>query len=516
MNTLPACRLIRISLCVLAVVGASARCAQSEMRAWTTVKDGQTTDGEFLDLKNQQVRLRKSDGSEISLKLSALSKEDRDYVRRELQNRKNNAVGEKKGGGKNSSGKTAAAPASAAIAAGDWPRWRGPNLDNKSAETGLLKQWPAGGPPLVWQVEGLGTGFASVAVAGGKIFTMGRLKGTDSMLILDEQDGRVLVTSPVGPGKRERGPNCTPAVDGDRMYGLSIDGDLLCADVTTGREVWRKNFARDFGGKMMSQWGYSESPLVDGDRLICTPGGEQAAIVALDKLTGQTIWTTPLPYGGQQGADGAGYSSVVISEAVSVKQYVQLLGRGVVGVAADSGKLLWGYNRIANGTANIPTPIINGDYVFCSSGYGTGAALLKLSGGRGKVEAREVYFKPGNEVQNHHGGMLLLDGFVYLGNKHNEGFPLCLNLLTGEKAWEPGRGAGRRSAAITYADGRLYFRYEDGVLALIEATPKRYNLLSSFKLPSVRAESWPQPVIAGGRLFLRDQEVLMCYDLRAR
>ncbi len=265
---------------------------------------------------------------------------------------------------------------------------------------------------------------------------------------------------------------------------------------------------------MMSQWGYSESPLVDGDRLICTPGGPQALLAALDKRTGGVIWTTPLPAGGDRGKDGSGYSSIVISQAAGVKQYVQLVGRGLVGVAADSGKLLWGYNRVANDTANIPTPIVSGDYIFCSSGYGTGAALLKLTGGRGKIEPQEIYFKGGNEVQNHHGGMVLLDGYVYLGNKHNEGFPLCLNMLSGEKAWEPGRGPGRGSAAIAYADGMLYFRYEDGTLALVEANPKKYQLVSSFKLPSVRAQSWPQPVIAGGRLWLRDQEVLMCYDLR--
>lgn len=390
---------------------------------------------------------------------------------------------------------------------------RGPNLDNLSPETGLLKSWPAAGPPLLFQVEGLGTGFASVSVAGGKVFTMGRAGGVDAIVVLDEADGHVLFTVPAGPGKHERGPNCTPTVDEDLMYGLSIEGDLVCAEVAGGKEVWRKNYANDFGGHMMSHWGYSESPLVDGDRLICTPGGPQAVMAALDKRTGRVIWTTPLPQAGERGKDGSGYSSIVISQGAGVKQYVQLVGRGVIGVAADSGKLLWGYNKVANDTANIPTPIVSGDYVFCSSGYGTGAALLKLTGGRGRVDAQEVYFKGGNEVQNHHGGMVLVDGYVYLGNKHNEGFPLCLNMLTGEKAWEPG-AVRRGSAAIAYAEGMLYFRYQDGTMALVEANPKQYQLVSSFKLPSVRAESWPQPVIAGGRLWLRDQEVLMCYDLR--
>jgi outer membrane protein assembly factor BamB len=508
-----ACRAALLMLAVL--VGEQA--GRGEDRSWTTTKTGETFDAEFLDLKGQKVQLRKTDGTEVALPIASLSKEDRDYVRAEMQSRKKAAT--KTGTGKSAAGKTASGKTAAktltVATAGEWPRWRGVNFDNKSPETGLLKSWPAAGPPLLWQVEGLGTGFASVAVAGGKIFTMGRLSGVDSILVLDEGDGHVLVTAPVGPGKRERGPNCTPTVDGNLMYGLSIDGDLVCAEVATGKQVWRKSYAGDFGGRMMSGWGYSESPLVDGDRLICTPGGEQAIMAALDKRTGNVIWKTPLPAGGERGKDGAGYSSIVISEGAGVKQYVQLVGRGVIGVAADSGKLLWGYNKVANDTANIPTPIVSGDYVFCSTGYGAGAALLKLSGSRGQVEAKEVYFKPGNEVQNHHGGMVLVDGYVYMGNKHNEGFPLCLNMLTGEKAWDPGRGAGRGSAAVAYADGMLYFRYQDGTMALIEANPKQYHLVSSFKLPSVRAESWPQPVIAGGRLWLRDQEALMCYDLRA-
>jgi outer membrane protein assembly factor BamB len=504
---------LRIAAGLLLTVGFPLGGAGAEERTWTMVKGDQKTEAEFLEFKDQKVHLRKSDGSEMTVPLSALSKDDREYIRLEVQRRRKKST---TATGKSATGKGTTAKVSTSVTAGEWPRWRGANLDNLSQEKGLLAEWPAAGPPLVWQVEGLGTGYASVAVAGGKIFTMGRQKGVDEILILDEKDGRVLQTIPVGPGRNQKGPNCTPTVDGDLVYGVSIEGDLLCAEIASGKEVWRKNFGRDFGGKMMSQWGFSESPLIDGELCLCTPGGEQAMLAALDKHTGRTIWTTPLPSGGDRGKDGAGYSSIVISNAVGVKQYVQMVGRGVIGVAADSGKLLWGYNRIANDTANIPTPLVSGDYIFCSSGYGTGAALLKLSGSRGQVEAREIYFKPGNETQNHHGGMVLLDDYVYMGNKHNEGFPLCIKLSTGEKAWEPGRGPGRGSAAIAYADGKLYFRYQDGTMALIEATPKKYNLISSFKLPSVRSESWPQPVIAGGRMFLRDQEVLMCYDLRGR
>jgi outer membrane protein assembly factor BamB len=497
---------------LLVAAGTSAAGAQNEKRTWTSADGQHQIEAEFLEFKDQKVRLRKSDGKEMSVAVSALSKADRDFVRLEVQRRKKTPAAETPARTTTTSGK----PAATGIA-GQWPRWRNVNIDGKSAETGLLREWPENGPLLVWQVEGIGTGFGGPSVIGGTIFVMGRAKGQDCIFAMHVDDGSVQWSTPVGPGGRERGPNCTPTVDGSLLYGISIDGDFLCAQTGNGKEVWRKNFGRDFGGKMMSGWGYSESPLVDGNLLVCTPGGERAILAAMDKSTGKVVWTTPMPYGGKQGQDGAGYSSIVISRGAGVKQYVTLVGRGVIGVAADTGRLLWRYDRIANGTACIPTCIVSGDYVFCSSGYGDGGtALLKLTGGRGGVSAQEVYYKPANDVQNHHGGMILVGDHVYLGNKHNQGFPLCLNLQTGQDAWRPGRGPGDGSAAISYADGHLYFRYQNGILALIEATPEQYNLKSSFRLPSVRAESWPHPVIADGKLYLRDQEVMMCFNIKAQ
>jgi outer membrane protein assembly factor BamB len=280
--------------------------------------------------------------------------------------------------------------------------------------------------------------------------------------------------------------------------------------------IWQKNYGRDFGGQMMSSWGYSESPLVDGDRLICTPGAQSAMLAALDKRTGRVIWQTAMPSGlGGNGTDGAAYSSVVISNGGGVKQYVQLVGRGVIGVSAADGKLLWHYIRVANGTANCPTPVVSGDYVFTSTGYDAGAALLKLEGaGGGRVRAREVRFFESREVQNHHGGMVLVGDYLYLGHGHNNGLPLCLHLPSGREMWRPGRGPGEGSAAVSYADGHLYFRYENGIMALIEANPEEYRLKGSFTIASRIDNSWPHPVIAGGCLYLRDQDVLLCYDVR--
>jgi outer membrane protein assembly factor BamB len=399
-------------------------------------------------------------------------------------------------------------------AQGDWPQWRGPNRDGVSTERGLLDQWPENGPPLLWQAKGLGGGYSSVVVADGRIFTMGKRDGKESLIALSTSDGNVLWATPLGGGSD---PNCTPTVEGDRVYAVALQGDLVCAEAASGRIVWQKNYGRDFGGKMMSGWGYSESPLVDGDKLVCTPGANDAIMAALDKHSGNVIWKTAVQGNiGDRGNDGAGYSSIVVSNGAGVRQYVQLVGRGMIGVSAADGKLLWTYNRVANGTANIPTPIVKGDYVFCSSGYGTGAALLKLVKDGGGVKAEEQYFLDAGKMQNHHGGMVLLGNHVYCGHGHNEGYPLCLEMLTGKIAWQPGRGPGSSSAAITCADGHLYFRYQNGVMALIEAKPDKYVLKSSFQLPVVNGHSWPHPVVAGGRLYLRDQDALLCYDIKRK
>jgi outer membrane protein assembly factor BamB len=398
-------------------------------------------------------------------------------------------------------------------AQGEWPQWRGPNRDAVSTETGLLSDWPEDGPPLLWTAKGLGRGMSSVSVADGRILTMGKREGKGVCLIaLDAENSSQIWSTPLG-GNSE--PNGSPTIDGDHIYAITYDGLLICAEFATGRLVWKKNFVKDFGGEVPN-WGYSESPLVDGNVVVCTPGAEDALIVALDKTSGDTVWKTALPRDLKgSGHGGAGYSSIVISRGAGVRQYVQLTGSGVIGVSSADGTALWGYNRIANDVANIPTPIVRGDYVFASTGYGAGSALLRLEPSPSGVKVNEVYFLPGSKLQNHHGGMVLVGDHIYLGEGHDQGLPACVEFLSGKFAWGPERGPGRNSAAVLYADGNLYFRYQDAVMALIEATPKDYRLKSSYKLPSHLDNSWPHPVIAGGRLYLRDQDVLMCYDVRA-
>ncbi len=407
------------------------------------------------------------------------------------------------------------ASASLVLAAdvGDWPRWRGPNGDGICEEKGLLTQWPSDGPPLAFQSKGLGGGFSSVSIAGDRIFTMGEANGSSSIVCLNRKDGSVLWKSPFGRGE----PNCTPTVDDDRVYGLSRDGVLACINTSDGRVLWQKNFVSDFGGSEPT-WGYSESPLIDGNTLVCTPGSQQAHLIGLDKMTGRVLWQAALDSSLQlRGHGGAGYASPVISNGGGVKQYITLTGKGVVSVDAKSGKIIWIYDKISNGTANIPTPIVFKDYVLCSSGYDDGGtALLKLAKNRNTIGWQEVYYFPAKQTQNHHGGMILHNGHVYMGHGHNNGFPLCMNFMSGKDAWRPGRGPGQESAAIAFADGHLYFRYQNGVMALIEATPSAYKLKSKFKLAVVNRESWPHPVIAGGMLYIRDQDDLLVYDVRAK
>lgn len=400
----------------------------------------------------------------------------------------------------------------------DWPGWRGPNRDGLSPETGLLQEWPAGGPRLVFRAQGLGAGLSSVAVVGNRIYTMGDKGGAQHVLALDKADGRVVWSAKVGPAWDDEyaGPRGTPTVDGGLVYAIGTEGDLVCLDAASGRERWRKSLPRDFGGAMMSMWKFSESPLVDGDRLVFTPGARDAALVAVDKRTGQTIWKAPVPDLGPQGKDGAAYSSIVISHGGGTKQYVQLLGRGLVGIRASDGKFLWGYNRIANTVANIPTPLVRGNHVFTSTGYQTGAALLELARQGDGVTAREVYFLPPGTFQNHHGGIVLVGDHVYAGHGHGRGFPISIDLMTGKVAWGGDiRNTGSGSAAVLYADNRLYYRYQNGVVLLVEATPAGYREKGSFTIPSVASPSWPYLVVADGRLYVREQDALYVYDVRA-
>lgn len=403
--------------------------------------------------------------------------------------------------------------ASSKTHADDWPQWRGSNRNAVSRETGLMKSWLDGPPVVAWRAAGIGEGYSSIVVDQGLVFTTGGIDGDVHCFAIDLKTGERKWASEIGTSTRN--VMATPTVGGEFVYAVDPDGELICLKVSNGEIVWQRSLTEDFGGRLMSGRGYGESPLLDGDRLICTPGGADAMIVALDRRTGDVIWTTEIPDIGQKGSDGAAFSSIVVSQAAGVRQYVQLVGRGLIGVEADTGRFLWGYNDISNGTANIPTPIIRGDHVFSANGYHSGGVLLSIEADESEtgVAAREVYRLKGNKFQNHHGGFVLIGDHIFGGHGSNNGLPTCIEFRTGKIAWKQ-RGPGTGSASVVAADGHLYFHYQDGVVALIEANSDEYRLRGTFRLPNAAGDSWSHPVIADGKLFLREQAVLSAYDLR--
>ena len=405
----------------------------------------------------------------------------------------------------------------------DWPRFRGTDGNASSTETNLLAEWPEEGPELVWTATNVGKGFSSVSIAGDRIFTIGDIDDTQYAISLSAETGKQLWRAELGESNRAdyTGSRSTPTWDNGKLYCFTTDAVLVCLNADTGQLVWKRDMVEDFGAQIMLakgqwEWKFSESPLVDGDNVIVTPGGLDAMMVALNRETGDEVWRCPMPELGEKGCDGAGYSSAVIGNACGVRQIVQMTGRGVIGVDAKTGQFLWGYNRVANDVANISSPIVSGDFVFASTGYQTGAALIHLSKtSSGEFHVEEKYFLPPTVFQNHHGGFVLHDGHIYGGHGHKLGLPICIRLEDGEVLWGPIRNDGKASAACCLADNHLYFRYQNGLVVLVEATPDEYRETSSFMIPRVRAESWSHPAISAGKLFLKEQDQLYCYDISA-
>jgi len=383
-----------------------------------------------------------------------------------------------------------------------WDQYGGPNRDGRAVDTGLLESWPEGGPRLVGSANNLGVGYSSVSVGQGRVLTMGSRGDDECVICLDEATlaerwaTRIGRTRPDGMGP---GPRGTPTIDGDRVFALGANGDLACLALADGRVIWGGNMLDTFGGRNIT-WGISESPLVDGDRVIVTPGGT-ATMVALDKRNGRAVWRAAVP-----GNPQAAYSSCIVVETGGVRQYVNFVHTGLVGVRADNGSVLWGDDGSANGTANCSSPLAWRDHVFSASGYGTGGALVKLAGGRAGIAATRVYQT--KEMKSHHGGMVI-DGDHLYGT--DEAILTCLEIATGRVVWRD-RSVGKGSVA--YVDGHIILRGEEGTVALVEASPRGYVEKGRF-LPGNRSErpAWPHPVVSGGRLYLRDQDTLAVYAL---
>ena len=385
----------------------------------------------------------------------------------------------------------------------DWPQWQGPERTGLSKETGLLQQWPPTGPAIVWSASNLGAGYGSLAVQGDRVFVQGSNGRQSVVFSLNRADGKGVWSKPLGAaGDNDRGPGPrgTPTLDGDRLYALTENGDLFCVKAVDGTEVWHRNILRDFGGRNIP-WLISESPLVDGANLIVTPGGPGAGIVALDKMTGKTVWTS------KELSDEAGYASPVVADVQGVRTVMTLTSAAGVGVRASDGKLMWRYRPVANGTANITTPIFFDNKVFYTSAYNTGGALLGLMAQNGVVDAKEIYFT--REMQNHHGGVVLVNGHLY---GFNNSILTGLEFATGKLMWRD-RSVGK--GAITYADGNLYILSEDNVVGLAEASPAGYKEKGRFRIADQGLPSWAHPVVSGGRLYIRNQSTLASYDIKA-
>jgi outer membrane protein assembly factor BamB len=397
-------------------------------------------------------------------------------------------------------------------APGEWPQFRGPNRDGLSAETGMLRQWPKDGPPLLWKMDKLGRGLAGIAIAGGRMYTMGDRGRNTSVQCYTVADQKEVWATEVGEGMTD-GPRCTPTVDGNRVYVITEASVLACLNTADGKIVWQRHLKRDFGGRVQGSYNFCESPLVDGDKLIVTPGANDATIVALNKETGAVIWKAQTPGFSDW---GVGYSSLVVSEACGIRQCVTLLGHGLVGVAAKDGKFLWGYQRIANSHTSIPTPIIRGDYVYAVNGYGAGACVVKLNpDGEGGIKAKEVWFLTSDKFQSTCGQSVIVGDYIYSGHGDRDGVPICVKFDTSEIMWKqdkepPGHGV----AHIIAVDGLLIMRYIEHDVVLLEATPKGYNLLGHFKVDPQKGAGLAPIHVSDGKLFIRINEFLYCYDIK--
>jgi outer membrane protein assembly factor BamB len=446
-------------------------------RMWTDSTGKYRVRAALVDVEDGKVRLKKIDGSLSTVPLDRLSEADREWLEKHAADAGPGASGE-------------------AASAGDWPGWLGPNRDGKSADRGLLTQWPEGGPKLLWKATNIGKGYSSVAVVKGLVYITGD-EGNALVLRAFDLEGNEKWKVDHGrawtgdwPGAR-----ATPTLDGANLYLLSGNGLLGCFDARTGKRAWTRD-AKEFGGRP-GGWGYAESVLVQGNMAIFKPGGKNC-IVALNKLNGRPIWTS------QGFSADPEYSSCQAVTHQGVPMVVTGTREGIVAVNARNGAMLWSNRFCAGNTANCPTPAYSDGHVFWANGYGKGGICLKL----GRGTASEAW-KTG-DMECHHGGYIIHEGFIY-GN--NGGGWACLDLRTGQKKWSD-RGVGKGS--VCWADNMLYlFSESNGQAALATCSPDRLEIKGRLKVAG-EGPSWAHPVVAGGRLYLRYDQSLYCFDVKAR
>ena len=390
-----------------------------------------------------------------------------------------------------------------------WPRFHGPNNDNISTETGLLKKWPKDGPKLLWTAKDLGAGYSGVTIADGMIYTNGDI-GEKNVITALDMNGKLRWQVENGEAWKGSfpGSRSTPTIDGDRLYHESPLGGLLCLNAKTGKKIWGTNILKRFGSKT-SMWALAESPLVDGDNLIVCPGGPQTAVVALDKMTGKVVWKSP-PVNDEL----IGFVSPIIIEQDGLRILLTMVHMSLVGVNADTGDVLFSFEHPTKYPTSATTPIYHDGHIFISTGYGTtGATSLKLDVDGNRAKVTEAWNS--RELDNHHGGVILYKGHLYgAAHKFNRGKWICLDWKTGEMKYAE-KGVGKGSA--TMAEGMLYTMSEKKKVGLVKATPDGHELVGEFKLPKGgKGTSWAHPVVCGGRLYLRHGNFLYAYDVRDR
>jgi len=458
-------------------------------RTWTQAASGKKIEADLLKVEGGKVHLKLANGNVGVVELLSLSLEDQEFL----------ASQEKKAG--------------SGSAAGQWPAFRGPNADGISPDSGLLKEWPSDGPPKLWTYKDAGMGYSGFSIVDGKLFTMGTRGDDVTVVSVDANTGMELWSQAISKDDKEgyasgwgHGPRSTPTYSDGHIFAIDPKGVVACLDAATGKEVWRKHLVDDFKGQM-GGWGFSESPLVDGDKLVLAPGGKEAGIVALDKKSGNVIWKASELQPGK-----AEYATIIATEINGTRQYIKLFESQLASVEADTGKLLWS-SEWGGKTAVIPTPIVSGNEVYISSGYGVGCKLVRVGSDNTVTDVWQ-----NTVMKNHHGGVVKVGDHLY-GFSDGGGL-ICQDWKTGELVWNQ-RGQFTTKGSVHVADGHLYaLNEDDGTLTLVEIDPAGYKQKGQFKLDpqspnrNPKGKVWTHPLVLGGKLYLRDQEFIVCYEVK--
>lgn len=472
---------------LIALIAVSGLSQMAVARTWTQAGSGKKIEAELIKVESGVAHLKLPNGGVGQVDVISLSLDDQEYL-------------------------SSLEAKSAASGGASWPAFRGPKGDDISPDTGLLKEWPEGGPDKLWVFEDAGMGYSGFSVVGGVLYTMGTQGEDVTVTAVDTATGKKVWSTKIGEDDQQgyntgwgNGPRSTPTFSDGHIYALGPKGTIACLSADTGSEVWSKHLVDDFDGKA-GGWGFSASPLVDGDHLILAPGGNEAGMVALDKETGKTIWKAEDLKPGK-----AEYATIISTEIHGKKQYVRLFEKELVGVSAEDGELLWS-SPWGGKTAVIPTPIVDGDEIYITSGYGVGCKLVKVNSDWSTEDVWE-----NKEMKNHHGGVVKVGDYLY-GFSDGAGL-ICQEWDSGEMVWNE-KGQFTSKGSVHVADGHLYtLNEDDGTVLLVEVSPKGFNQKGQFKLDpqspnrNTKGKVWTHPLVIGGTLYLRDQEYIVAYDV---